>query len=90
MRGTPMAELVLSGDERDTLGRWARRHTSWQALALRCRIVLACAEGRSNSEVGVDLGVDRKTVGKWRARFVEGRLNGLHDEPRRVVPHDQR
>lgn len=82
MRGTPMAELVLSGDERDTLGRWARRHTSSQALALRCRIVLACAEGRSNSEVGVDLGVDRKTVGKWRARFVEGRLNGLHDEPR--------
>jgi hypothetical protein len=47
-----MAELVLSDDERDTLERWARRHTSAQALALRCRIVLACAEGRSNTEVG--------------------------------------
>jgi hypothetical protein len=50
-RGTPMAELVLSDDERDTLERWARRHTSSRALALRCRIVLACCEGRSNSEV---------------------------------------
>jgi transposase len=81
-RGTPMAELVLSDDERDTLERWARRHTSSQALALRCRIVLACSEGRSNSEVADHLGVNRKTVGKWRARFVEGRLDGLHDEPR--------
>jgi transposase len=77
-----MAELVLSDDERDTLERWARRHTSSQALALRCRIVLACCEGRSNSEVADQLGVDRKTVGKWRARFGEGRLDGLHDEPR--------
>ena len=81
-RGTPMAELVLGDDERDTLERWARRHTSSQALALRCRIVLACSEGRSNSEVGDHLGVNRKTVGKWRARFIEGRLDGLHDEPR--------
>jgi transposase len=81
-RGTPMAELVLSDDERDTLERWARRHTSSQALALRCRIVLACAEGRSNTEVGDHLGVNRATVGKWRARFVERRLDGLHDEPR--------
>jgi hypothetical protein len=47
-----MAELVLSDSERDTLERWARRHTSAQALALRCRIVLACAEGGSNIEVG--------------------------------------
>jgi transposase len=81
-RGTPMAELVLSDDERDTLERWARRHTSSQALALRCRIVLACAEGRSNTEVSDLLGVNRMTVGKWRARFVERRLDGLHDEPR--------
>lgn len=82
LRGTPMAELVLSDDERDTLERWARRHTSAQALALRCRIVLACAEGGSNMVVAERLGVHRMTVGKWRARFVEHRLDGLHDEPR--------
>jgi transposase len=77
-----MAALMLSDDERDTLERWARRHTSSQALVLRCRIVLACCEGRSNREVADHLGVNRKTVGKWRARFVEGRVDGLHDEPR--------
>lgn len=81
-RGTPVAELVLGDDERETLERWARRPKSSQALALRCRIVLACAEGGSNIEVAQRLGVNRMTVGKWRARFVEHRLDGLHDEPR--------
>jgi transposase len=81
-RGTPKAELVLTDDERETLERWARRHTSAQALALRCRIVLACAAVGSNIEVAERLGVTRHTVGKWRARFVERRLDGLHDEPR--------
>ncbi|HEX6657251.1 MAG TPA: IS630 family transposase [Ilumatobacter sp.] len=81
-RGAPMAELVLSDEERDTLQRWARRPTTAQALALRCRIVLACAQGRTNTEVADQLGVNRMTVGKWRARFLTDRLNGLHDEPR--------
>lgn len=81
-RGTAMAELVLDDDERETLERWARRPKSAQALALRCRIVLACADGGSNSEVAQRLGVNRNTVGKWRARFVVQRLDGLHDEPR--------
>ena len=81
-RGTPLAELVLSDDERETLERWARRPTTAQALALRCRIVLACAEGGSNTEVAERLSATRSTVGKWRARFVADRLDGLHDEPR--------
>jgi DNA-binding CsgD family transcriptional regulator len=73
-RGTPLSELTLSVDERETLERWARRHTSAQALALRCRIVLACAEGDSSTEVAQRLGVARSTVNKWRAspRIVEG------------------
>jgi transposase len=78
--------LVLSGDERDTLERWARRHTSAQALALRCRIVLACAEGGNDIEVAERLGLYRGTVGKWRRRFIERRLDGLHDEPRPGAP----
>jgi transposase len=81
-KGTPKPELVLTDDERKTLERWARRHTSAQSLALRCRIVLACAEDLPNTEVAEQLGVSRATVGKWRARFVEHRLDGLHDEPR--------
>ena len=81
-RGTPLAELVVSDDEREILERWARRPSTAQALALRCRIVLACAEGLSNVEVADRLGVNRMTVGKWRSRFVSDRLDGLHDEPR--------
>jgi transposase len=81
-RGTPLAELVISDDEREILERWARRPTTAQALALRCRLVLACAEGLSNVEVADRLGVNRMTVGKWRSRFVSDRLDGLHDEPR--------
>jgi transposase len=81
-RGPKLPELALTDDERATLTRWARRRTSSQALAERCRIVLACAQGASNTEVAQRLGVARPTVTKWRARFVARRLEGLADEPR--------
>jgi len=73
---------VLTDVERVQLVRWARRRTSAQALALRCRIVLTCAEGKSNKRVAADLGVAPNTVNKWRRRFVEDRLDGLDDVPR--------
>ena len=85
-KGRAMAELALSGEERETLERWARRPTSAQALAQRCRIVLACAEGLTNQQVAAVEGVHQVTVGKWRARFVSRRLDGLHDEPRPGKP----
>ncbi|MGW0953488.1 helix-turn-helix domain-containing protein [Streptomyces sp. NPDC001212] len=62
--------------------RWARRRTSSQALALRCRIELECATGASNRDVAALLGVEEHTVSRWRARFVRDRLEGLTDEPR--------
>jgi hypothetical protein len=55
--GRPRAVLSLSDEERDELVRLARRPKSAQALALRARLVLACAEGGSNEEVAADLGV---------------------------------
>lgn len=84
--GRPKAELVLSEDERETLQRWSRRPKSSQALALRSRIVLACGRGLSNTQVAQELGVTMPTVGKWRQRFVERRLEGLLDEPRPGAP----
>jgi transposase len=81
-RGPKLPELALTKDERATLQRWARRATSSQALALRCRIVLACASGASNQAVAERLGISRPTVTKWRSRFVARRLEGLADEPR--------
>ncbi len=80
--GRPKVELVLSDDERAQLQRWERRAKSAQALALRSRIVLACAAGESNTAVATRVGCSAPTVGKWRARFVERRLDGLIDEPR--------
>jgi len=80
--GRPKAELVLTEAERAQLIRWARRAKTAQYLAMRARIVLACADGRMNKQVATDLGVDESTVDRWRARFVARRLAGLHDEPR--------
>jgi transposase len=80
--GRPKAELVLSSEEREQLQRWARRRKSSQALALRSKIVLACAAGADNTAVAAQLGCAAATVGKWRGRFVEHRLDGLTDEAR--------
>jgi transposase len=77
---------VLSDEERETLRRWARRPKSGQALALRCRIVLAAAEGRANKDIAAELGCNPVTVGKWRTRFAAKRLDGLLDEPRPGQP----
>jgi transposase len=85
-QGRPVRGLELSDDERETLEQWARRHTSAQALATRCRIVMACAEGGNNVEVAARLDLHRETVRKWRNRFIARRLDGLHDEPRPGKP----
>src|ERR1700750_2790789 len=48
--GRPVAELVLTGEERDQLTRWAQQASSAQARALRATIVLACADGATNKQ----------------------------------------
>jgi transposase len=74
--------LELTSDERAQLRRWSRRAKSAQALAMRSRIVLGCADGLSNTEVAAQEQVSQQTVGKWRQRFVDLRLDGLSDDPR--------
>ena len=78
--------VVLTEEERDQLESLARRRKTHQALALRAKIVLRCAEGKSHLEISNHLNVSNVTVGKWRKRFLSKRLDGLHDEPRPGQP----
>ena len=80
------AEVVLDDEQREVLERWARRPKSAQALALRCRIVLAAADGESSKQIAAALGCTTQTVGRWRGRFARRGLDGLHDEPRPGKP----
>lgn len=85
-RGRPLAELRLTNEENNRLVEWTRRHKTSQALALRARIVLAGAQGATNRDVAARFQVTKQTVGKWRQRFVERRLDGRLDEPRPGAP----
>ena len=83
MASPKLEPVVLSDEERSVLTGWARRRKTAQALALRSRIVLACAQdGATIASVSEGLEVSRATVSKWRSRFLTGRLEGLSDEPR--------
>jgi len=86
--GRPVKPLNLSVEERKTLQRWARRPKSAQRLAQRARIVLLCGDGLTNTAVAPQVRMTIQTVGKWRARFLRDRLDGLSDEPRPGAPRE--
>jgi len=92
-RGRPLEPLILTKEERTALERFVRRRTVSKQLSSRAEIVVECATGQTNEAVAEKLGLTRQTVGKWRRRFVESRLDGLLDEPRpghqRTVTDDQ-
>lgn len=81
-----VALIELTAEERAALESYASRRKTAQALAQRARIVLRCAEGGHDGEVAEDLGLCRSMVGRWRRRFTERRLDGLHDDPRPGAP----
>lgn len=84
--GRPTTAVELSNQDREVLERWARRPSTAQALAMRSRIVLAAADGATNTEIGARVGCHPNTAGKWRNRFVTAGIDGLHDEPRPGAP----
>src|ERR1700759_4393615 len=84
--GRPKQPLALTEEERDRLLSLAHRARSQPLLARRARVVLACAEGLDNEAVAKKLRCSKGMVGKWRARFLKARLEGLYDEARPGAP----
>src|SRR6058998_614013 len=85
-RGRPKQALRLSEEERQRLRSLAQRARSLPSVARRARVVLACAEGLDNRAVAKKLRCSLGMVGKWRARFLKERLEGLYDEQRPGAP----
>ena len=84
--------LSITDEQRSTLENWARRPKTAQSLALRAKIILACAEGKPNGVVATQTRVRQQTVEKWRYRFLSKGLEGLLDArpgtPRKVSDAD--
>ncbi|MBU3948276.1 MAG: helix-turn-helix domain-containing protein [Proteobacteria bacterium] len=83
--GRPLTNIYLSADEKKSLEQWSRSITT-PKLALRSSLILACAEGKKSSDVAIAFGLTQSTVGKWRARFIKYRIDGLLDKPRSGPP----
>jgi transposase len=81
-----LTPVSLTDEEQEQLRTWAGARPRAAAIAVRARIVLACQGGGTNRDVARRLRVTTQTVGKWRARFVARRLEGLLDEPRSGAP----
>ena len=84
--GRPKKPLMVTDDERTALLRLTKRARVNRSLAFRARLVLACAEGTTSSDVARRYRTTNATVGKWRGRFIERRLDGMYDEPRVGAP----
>src|SRR5262245_7483082 len=82
----PKSILTISSDERTQLMSITRSRSLPAALTLRAKIVLACEREPSNAVVAIRLGVGPHTIGKWRNRFIAGRIEGLYDEVRTGRP----
>src|SRR4051812_48740650 len=82
------AEFVLTDAERAQLRGWS--HSGSARLAVRAKIVLACAEsGVVYERLAAELGVTTMTVGAWRKRFARARCDGLADGRRSGRPKAQ-
>lgn len=80
--GRPKVPVVLSEDQQQQLRTWAASRSLPHGLVTRARIVLLAAEGLTNQAIAEKVGLSKQMVGKWRQRYLEHRLTGLHDEMR--------
>ena len=84
--GKMAVAIGLTEEERRELEGLASRRRTAQGLAQRARIVVLAADGLENKEIAVRVEAALNTVGKWRKRFAEHRIDGLMDEPRPGAP----
>ena len=78
-RGRQLPPIEFTDGQHEQLTALSRSTSMPHSLVLRARIVLACAEGLTNTAVADRLGTSLPTVGKWRRRFPEQGVQGLHD-----------
>jgi len=95
MPGRSPHEISLSDEHRAELEHRAACYTRPHREVLRAKIVLMAAAGASNTEIGEQLGMTRKSVGRWRKRFCERGIEGIEDlkrtgRPRRFPPGGDR
>lgn len=85
-RGRPVTPITLDEHQKDQLLGIARSRSLPHGIVRRAQIVLACAEGETHTAIAERFGVSNITVGKWRRRYLEQGLEGLHDELRSGRP----
>jgi hypothetical protein len=80
--------VSLAPEEHARLEALVRAHSTPQALAFRCRLILrgAAPDRPSNLHVATEMACERHTVGRWRQRYLEHGFNGLQDAPRSGRP----
>ena len=78
----PATPVVLDDQQRSDLTSLAGSRTFPYQLVQRAQIVLACADGEAGAAIARRLGVNKNTVVKWRKRYAEHGIEGLHDELR--------
>jgi transposase len=78
-------KIELTTEEQSALESWSRAGKTEQRLAFRSKIIMAASEGKENQSIAKNLDTTVSTVGKWRHRFAENRINGLSDDSRSGV-----
>ena len=81
-RGRQLAPLELDAETREQLTGLSQSTTLPHSLVLRAKMILASAEGISDTAVGRRVGASPQAVGKWRRRFLQRGVDGLYDELR--------
>jgi len=80
--GRPKKPIILSDQEHEQLTSIVRSRSLPHGLVTRAQIVLMAAEGVISNEIAKKVGLSAQSVCKWRQRYLQQGISGLHDELR--------